>query len=133
MRTIFAILVISMISIKTGFSQDSIAVSASKDTLSDTLKVVKMPTILDFTSFKCKNCKIMGKRLEAIAKEFKEKSDVKFVDVNKEKKLVKQYRINLIPTIIFLDKEGKEVFRKTGVMEEALIRAKLKGLTKEEK
>lgn len=132
MRIILAISIIVGFS-TIGFSQDNTTVSANKDTLSDTLEVVKKPVILDFTAFKCKSCKIMGKRLEAIAKEFKEKAEVKFIDVNKEKKLVKQYKIYLIPTIVFLDKDGKEVFRKVGVLEEVVIRAKLKELIKAEK
>ena len=52
------------------------------------------------------------------------------IDVNKEKELTKKYKILLIPTLIFLDKTGKEVYRKAGLMEEKAMSAKLEELIK---
>ncbi len=91
----------------------------------------RLPILMDFTGFRCKNCKIMKKRLKKISKDFEGKTQIIFINVNKEKKLVKKYKIILIPTLVFLNKNKKEVYRKVGVMEEKKIREKLEKLIKE--
>lgn len=92
----------------------------------------KLPVLMDFTGFRCKNCKIMEKRINNISGNFKGRARITFVDVNKEKDLVRQYKISLIPTLVFLNRDGKEVCRKTGVMEEKAIKTKLEELVREE-
>lgn len=92
----------------------------------------KLPMLMDFTGFRCKNCKLMEKRLNSISGGFKGRAEIIFVDVNKEKELVKQYKITLIPTLVFVNREGKEICRKTGVMEEKAVKAKLEEVIREE-
>ncbi|MDD2889827.1 MAG: thioredoxin family protein [bacterium] len=90
----------------------------------------RIPMLMDFGGNRCKNCIITKKRLEKIEKKFKGKAKIISIDVNKEKELTKKYKILLIPTLVFLDKTGKEVYRKTGLMEEKAMSTKLEELTK---
>ncbi|MFA5032972.1 MAG: thioredoxin family protein [bacterium] len=100
--------------------------------VNDSAKVdsTRMPILMDFGGNRCKNCIITKKRLEKIEKKFRGKAKIISIDVNKEKELTKKYKILLIPTLVFLDKNGKEVYRKTGLMEEKAMSTKLEELTK---
>ena len=48
------------------------------------------------------------------------------VDVYKFQDLAQEYRVSLIPTLVFFDKGGKEVFRHVGAWDKASIVGKLK-------
>jgi len=49
-------------------------------------------------------------------KEFAGKVDVRIVNVYSEPALAKEHRIQIIPTQVFMDTLGKEVFRHIGVL-----------------
>jgi thiol-disulfide isomerase/thioredoxin len=76
----------------------------------------KLPKLLDLGAKKCIPCKKMAPILEEMEKEFKGVLDVEFIDVwqpeNKEK--AKQHKIETIPTQIFFDADGKELWRHIG-------------------
>jgi thiol-disulfide isomerase/thioredoxin len=74
----------------------------------------------------CIPCKMMVPVMEELAKELQGKLDVQFVDVNKRGDLAEKYKIFAIPTQIFFDKNGKELFRHEGFYPKADILAKLK-------
>jgi thioredoxin 1 len=48
------------------------------------------------------------------------------IDVYKYQNLARDYKIQLIPTLVFFDPKGEEVFRHTGVLDKEKIVAKLK-------
>jgi len=73
----------------------------------------------------------MKARLPNIASDYKGRIRIVFVNANKEKDLVKKYRIMLIPTLVFIGRSGEEVERHIGDMEERTIRAKLDELVTE--
>lgn len=62
--------------------------------------------------------------LDMIKKEQEGKLEVLVIDVNKIQNLAVQYQIQVIPTLVFFDSKGKEMFRhqgfkpKTALMEE---------------
>ena len=89
------------------------------------VEAINMPVLLDFTGPKCKACKTMKNRLLNIATDYEGKVRIAFVDVNKEKDLVKKYKIMLIPTLIFIARNGEEIERHIGDMEEWMIKTKL--------
>jgi thioredoxin 1 len=64
--------------------------------------------------------------LNEVGKEYAEKAKVLVIDVYKYQDLAKQYSITVIPTLVFFDSKGKEVFRHMGVLEKEKIIAKLK-------
>jgi thioredoxin 1 len=88
----------------------------------------KLPRLVDLGADKCIPCKMMAPILEDLKKEFAGKLQVDFIDVWKNPDAGKQYGINLIPTQIFYDASGKELFRHEGFFSKADILAKWKEL-----
>ncbi len=73
-------------------------------------------TFIELGSVKCIPCKMMQPILEDIKKEYKGQVEVIFYDVwtAEGRPFGKKYKIQAIPTQIFLDKNGKEYFRHVG-------------------
>jgi len=78
-------------------------------------------TFLELGSSSCVPCRKMEPILESIKKRYGNQIDVIFHDVKKNRKIAKQYNIRLIPTQIFLDKKGNELFRHEGFFSESNI------------
>lgn len=74
----------------------------------------KLPKLIDLGADKCIPCKMMAPILEELKKEYAGKMNVEFLDVWKNPDAGKQYGIEMIPTQIFFDANGKELFRHTG-------------------
>lgn len=73
-----------------------------------------LPRLVDLGAGKCIPCKKMAPILEELKKDYAGIVDVVFIDVWKDPKAGKPYGIRLIPTQIFFDRSGKEVFRHEG-------------------
>jgi thioredoxin 1 len=84
------------------------------------------PVLVDFGANSCIPCRQLRPILKEINKEYSEKASVLVIDVYKYQGLAGQYKIQLIPTLVFFDSKGKEVFRHVGVLEKEKIVAKLK-------
>jgi thioredoxin 1 len=99
-----------------------------KERLSGLSLMANLPILADFSGNSCKNCKIMKTRLTAIASEYKGKVRIVYVNVNVERDLIKLYRVTLIPTLVFIGRDGKEASRFVGAMEENDLKKKLNDL-----
>ena len=66
-------------------------------------------------------CKMMVPVMEKVEKKYKGKAAIVFIDVWKNKEPAKRFGIRAIPTQIFFDKEGKEIYRHEGFMGETDI------------
>jgi thioredoxin 1 len=73
-----------------------------------------LPKLVDLGAGTCIPCKMMAPILEELKTEFKDKLEIVFIDVRENPDQAKKYRINLIPTQIFYDGAGKELFRHEG-------------------
>ena len=75
-----------------------------------------VPKLVDLGSTTCIPCKLMSPALEEMKRQFAGKLVVEFVDVGLRENLplARQYGIKLIPTQVFLDAEGKELWRHEG-------------------
>lgn len=73
-----------------------------------------LPRLVDFGANKCDNCKKMKPILKQLRADYDGIVTVDFVDVWKDTDAGKPYRIRLIPTQIFFDAAGQEVFRHEG-------------------
>jgi thioredoxin 1 len=73
-----------------------------------------LPRMVDLGAGKCIPCKKMAPILEEMQKDYAGVVNVVFLDVWKDPKAGKPYKIRLIPTQVFFDKAGKEVFRHEG-------------------
>ena len=85
-----------------------------------------MVTMLDLGATSCIPCKMMAPIMERVEKNYKGKAAIIFVDVWKNQEPAKRFGIRAIPTQIFFDKQGKEVYRHAGFMSEEAIVAQLK-------
>ena len=88
----------------------------------------KLPKLLDLGAGKCIPCKMMAPILEELKKEYAGRMNVEFIDVWVNRDAGKPYGIEMIPTQIFFDAEGKELFRHTGFFAKEDILAKWKEL-----
>ncbi len=80
-----------------------------------------MVTMVDLGAKKCIPCKMMAPILEKLEKVYAGRAAVVFLDVWEDPKPAKQFGIRTIPTQIFFDKEGKEVYRHEGFFGEKEI------------
>ena len=89
-----------------------------------------IPKLLDMGSTECIPCKLMWPALEEMRKDFSGSLNVEFLDVGKKENLplAKQYDVKLIPTQIFLDADGKELWRHEGYITCHAILAKFRDL-----
>jgi len=85
-----------------------------------------LPVLIDLGSDQCIPCKMMVPILEELKNEYAETLTVHFLDVSKQPALSKLYGIQLIPTQIFYDAAGKELFRHEGFYAKEDIFAKWK-------
>lgn len=84
------------------------------------------PVLVDFGANSCIPCRQMRPILKEVGNEYAGKAGVLVIDVYKYQNLARDYKIQLIPTLVFFDVKGKEVFRHLGVMDKEKIVAKLK-------
>jgi thioredoxin 1 len=73
-----------------------------------------IPVLLDLGADKCVPCKMMAPILEEMRETFAGQLDVRFVDVWKDASAAREYDVKVIPTQIFFDPEGNELFRHQG-------------------
>ncbi|MEI7940125.1 MAG: thioredoxin family protein [Verrucomicrobiota bacterium] len=88
----------------------------------------KLPKLLDLGAGKCIPCKMMAPILEELKQEYAGRMEVVFIDVWEKPEAAKPYGIETIPTQIFFDAEGKELFRHVGFFAKDDILAKWKEL-----
>ena len=82
-----------------------------------------MVTMVDLGAGACIPCKLMAPILEKMEKQYAGRAAVVFLDVWKDRAPVKRFGIRAIPTQIFFDKNGKEVYRHEGFLsEEEIVR-----------
>jgi thioredoxin 1 len=86
----------------------------------------KLPRLVDLGADKCIPCKLMAPILEELKTRYKDKLQVDFIDVWKNPDEGKKSGISIIPTQIFYDASGKELYRHEGFFSKEDILAKWK-------
>ncbi len=87
-----------------------------------------LPRLVDLGADKCIPCKMMAPILEELRREYEGRLEVTFIDVWKNQDAGRQYGIRLIPTQIFFDASGKELYRHEGFFAKEDILAKWREL-----
>jgi len=87
-----------------------------------------VPRLLDLGSVSCIPCKMMAPILEELRKEYAGKLQVDFIDVNQDREAAVRFGIGVIPTQIFQDASGSELFRHEGFFAKEDILAKWREL-----
>lgn len=88
----------------------------------------KKPRLLELGSDQCVPCKAMMPVLEELRKNHSANLRVEFIDVWKDEKAGEDYKVEIIPTQIFFDADGQELFRHTGFFSKDEILGKWKEL-----
>jgi len=87
-----------------------------------------LPRLVDLGADKCIPCKMMIPVLADLKTNYVGQLEVEFIDVWKNPDAGKPYNISIIPTQIFYDARGKELFRHEGFFSKKEILAKWKKL-----
>jgi thioredoxin 1 len=77
----------------------------------------KVPILLEFGRGWCIPCKYMKPILDDMGKAYAGKAIVTTVDMDANKDLVRDFRIRMMPTQVFITPDGKEFFRNEGTLE----------------
>jgi len=83
-------------------------------------------TMIDLGAKKCIPCKMMAPILVKLEKAYRGKADIVFIDVWENKEPAQRYKIRAIPTQIFFNEQGEEVYRHVGFLDEKSIIGQLK-------
>ena len=68
----------------------------------------------------------MAPILESLAGEYGGRASVLFIDVHEDQAAARKFRVQMIPTQIFFNAQGKEVKRHVGFLDRAAIVRELK-------
>lgn len=90
-----------------------------------TVPLKGMVTMIDLGAKKCVPCKMMAPILVKLEKAYQGKAAIVFIDVWENRKQAKRFGVKGIPTQIFFDEDGKEIYRHTGFLDEQSIIAQL--------
>lgn len=74
------------------------------------------PTVVDFFATWCGPCMQFRPVFQKAEKDYAGRIEFKTIDVDRDQALANKYDIQSIPTILFVDGEGHEVYRVTGMM-----------------
>lgn len=88
-------------------------------------------TLLDLGSSGCPACDDLKPIIDLLRTKYQGKINVNYYDVNnttRGRELGNQYNVSSIPTLIYLDKDGKEVSRSVGFKSQAQIEAEFRRL-----
>ncbi|HBC47155.1 MAG TPA: thioredoxin [candidate division Zixibacteria bacterium] len=91
-------------------------------------KRATLPKLIDLGSKSCIPCKKMAPILEEMKTKYKGKAEVVFIDTKEDRDSALKYKITLIPTQIFFDTTGTEVYRHIGFFPADSIMAHFKTL-----
>jgi thioredoxin 1 len=83
------------------------------------------PMVVDFGSNSCIPCRQLRPVLQKVRKDHEGRLEVLIIEIQKNQQLAAEYRIQVMPTVVFIDKAGKEVFRHQGFMSEEKIKEQL--------
>lgn len=84
----------------------------------------KLPRLVDLGRNTCIPCKKMAPILEELAREYQGRAVVEVIDLRDKPGAAQEYGIKLIPTQVFFDENGKEVWRHEGFLAKDQIVAK---------
>lgn len=91
-------------------------------------KTVRLPRMVDLGAESCIPCKRMAPILKELKSEFAGRAEITFIDVRKDRSAAVLYQVRAIPTQVFFDREGREVWRHVGFLSKKAIVAKLREL-----
>lgn len=120
-----ALAVIGVVAAKHGVRQRSGAPAASTDSAEvNVVQNQSLPRLVELGADKCQACKMMVPVLDALRAEYADLFVTEFVDVWEQPEAAKQHKVKLIPTQVFYDAAGRELYRHEGFFSKDDIVAK---------
>ncbi len=102
-----------------------ISVSASTDEEHENflknLPVKGTVTMIDLGKKTCTQCKMMAPILEKLKIKYQGKAEIVFINLLDDPEQQYRFELKALPTQIFFNREGKEIYRHTGFMSEKAI------------
>ena len=87
------------------------------------IPVKGMVTMVDLGAASCIPCKMMAPILDKLEKRYRGKAAIVFIDLRYQRDAAQHFGVRAIPTQIFFDKSGKEIYRHVGFMgEDAIVK-----------
>ena len=83
------------------------------------------PVLIDFFATWCGPCKSLSPIIQDVAKDMGDSVRVIKIDVDKNQAVSQKYQIRGVPTMMIF-KEGKQLWRQSGVLPKDQIKAELK-------
>lgn len=95
---------------------------------------VSLPRVIDLGRGKCIPCKRMAPILKELADVYQGRAIIEVIDIGEPggREMASRYKVRMIPTQIFLDREGNEVWRHEGFLPREDIVQKLREMGVEE-
>ena len=93
---------------------ESTTITSEKTSANEIVAANGLPMLIDLGAGTCIPCKEMVPVLAEVKEVYKDKAVVNVIDVNDYPEEANKYGIRVIPTQVFLDKDGKEFFRHEG-------------------
>lgn len=118
-----AVAVMAVVAVKQKQNSQTTAVQTQQPN-----EIRKLPRLVDLGANKCIPCKMMAPILKELKKDYTSIFNVEFIDVWKEPDRAEEYGISIIPTQVFFDGSGKELFRHEGFFSKEDILAKWREL-----
>ncbi|GAB6060816.1 thioredoxin family protein [Desulfonatronum parangueonense] len=84
-----------------------------------------MVTVASFGAVNCVPCRMMVPIREELQQEYEGRAAIVFINLHRHYKLIDQYAIQVIPTLIFYDENGNEAKRHIGFMDKKSIEAEM--------
>ncbi len=113
---------IAMFAFLQGITKNSVA-NANSYQSTDKAKIIK------FYSPMCSECKKVSENVKNVHNDYKDIIILEEINVadtsQKTKDLIEAYKVTVVPTVIFVDKQGKITNRQEGMIEEIEIRNNL--------
>jgi len=78
-------------------------------------------TLIDLGAGSCIPCKMMVPVLDRVKKRFAGKAEVIVIDLRYNRDQIERFQVRAIPTQVFFDRNGREVYRHVGFMDENAI------------
>lgn len=85
------------------------------------------PVVVDFSASWCGPCRQMHPIFDKLAKKYHGKVNFIYVDVDKAPQLAKQYAVEAVPTLLFVNTKGV-IDRTVGFMDEAAMEAAIQAI-----
>ncbi len=98
--------------------------SKPKNPLTEAFNTGK-PTVLDIGASSCIPCKMMKPIFEELEKEYEGKANILLLEISDYRDIANKYKVRVIPTQIFFDKNGNQYWRHEGFLSKEDIIKKL--------